>query len=178
MFGLLQGIIAALSRLAGQLAGLLALLCLALVGAGVAARYFFNASQSWIDESATWLVVAMVMLAMAESQRRNENIGVDALVLKFGRNGQRRLAFFSALSVGIVGGLMVWAGIETVSFSRMIGVMAHTLSWMPMWWIHMFLPIGGALLVAVAAVQLVGTLRSSWQPEQADGGIHGARSHE
>lgn len=178
MFHRIEQGIAAISRLAGHLAGLAALLCLALVGGGVIARYFFHASQAWIDETATWLVVAMVMLALAESQRRNENIGVDALVLKFGASGQRRLAILSAASVGVVGALMVWAGIETVQFSQMIGVMAHTMAWVPLWWIQAFLPLGGGLLLIVSAVQLIGTLRSDWRPALPDDGIHGTRSHE
>jgi len=170
--------VASLSRLASMLAGLAALICLVLVGAGVGARYFFNASQSWIDESATWMVVIMVMLAMPEAQRLNANIGVDALVLKFSHRGQRRLALLSALSVAIVAVLMIWAGIETVSFSRMIGVMANTLAWVPLWWIQVFLPIGGTLLLLVSAVQFSDALRRDWQPPAAADPIHGTRSHE
>jgi len=175
---LITRFIALLSSLAAQVAGLAALICLVLVGAGVVARYFFHAAQSWIDESATWLVIIMVLLAMPEAQRLNANIGVDALVTKFNRTGQRLLALFSALSVAVVGGLMLWAGIDTVSFSQMIGVKANTLAWVPMWWIHAFLPIGGTLLLLVALVQLAEALNPKWQPPVADDPIHGTRSHE
>ncbi|MBP7065976.1 TRAP transporter small permease subunit [Ferrovibrio sp.] len=170
--------VASICRFASALAGLAALVCLALVGIGVGARYFFHASQSWIDETATWLVVIMVMLAMPEAQRLNANIGVDALTLKFGLRGQRRLALFSAASVAVVGGLMLWAGIETVSFSQMIGVMANTLAWVPLWWVQIFLPIGGSLLLLVALVQFGAALRSDWQPPASDDPVHGTRSHE
>ncbi|WP_428247739.1 TRAP transporter small permease [Ferrovibrio sp.] len=175
---LVARLIALLSGLASKVAGLAALICLVLVGAGVVARYFFNAAQSWIDESATWLVIIMVLLAMPEAQRLNANIGVDALVMKFNRRGQRLLALFSALSVAVVGGLMLWAGIETVSFSQMIGIKANTMAWVPMWWIQVFLPIGGSLLLLVSLVQLFEVFSPNWQPPNADDPIHGTRSHE
>jgi TRAP-type C4-dicarboxylate transport system permease small subunit len=170
--------VASLSRLASMLAGVAALICLVLVGAGVGARYFFNASQSWIDETATWMVVIMVLLAMPEAQRVNANIGVDALVLRFGHRGQRLLALFSSVSVAVVAALMIWAGFETVSFSRMIGVMANTLAWVPLWWIQVFLPIGGSLLLLVSILQFAAALRRDWQPPASDDPIHGTRSHE
>lgn len=174
----LDRLVGALARLGLGLAGLAALLCLVLVGAGVVARYGFNASQPWIDELATWLVVAMVMLAVAEAQRRGDHIGVDALVLRFRATGQRRLAFFSSLSVGAVGALMVSAGIDTVSFSRLIGIKAVSIAWVPMWWVHLLLPVGGALLLAVAAVQLLAILTGRWSPPAAADTLHGTRSHE
>lgn len=167
-----------LSRLGLGLAGIAALLCLFLVGLGVGTRYFFSAAQSWIDESASWLVIIMVMLAMPEAQRNNTNIGVDALVLKLGRQGQRLLALFSAVSVIAVAIVMLLAGIEMVEFSQMIGVMANTLAWVPLWWIQVFLPIGGALLLLVALVQFFAALRRDWQPPANDDPVHGTRSHE
>lgn len=175
---LIERLIAAVSRLGLRLAGMAALLCLALVGAGVVARYAFNASQSWIDESATWLVVAMVLLAAPEAQRKGDHIGVDALVLKFSARGRLRLAFFSALSVAAVGALMLWAGLETVAFSRMIGIKANTMAWVPMWWVHVLLPIGGTLLLAVAVTELGAILSGRWHPPSSDPALHGTRSHE
>lgn len=175
---LVERLIAAVSRLGLRLAGMAALLCLALVGTGVVARYGFNAAQSWIDEIATWLVVAMVLLATPEAQRRGDHIGVDALVQKFSARGRLRLGFFSALSVAAVGALMLWAGLETVAFSRMIGIKANTLAWVPMWWVHLLLPVGGALLLAVALVELGTILGGRWRPPESDPAIQGTRSHE
>ncbi len=171
-------IIEALASLAGKLAGLAALICLALVGAGVAMRYFVNAPQAWIDETATWAVIAMVLLAAPMAQSRDEHIGVDALVLRFGPRGRRLLAVFSAISVAAVGALMLWAGIETVSFSRMIGIMAQTVAWMPMWIVQSLLPIGGGLLLLAALAQLLTILQPGWTPPKSDDPVHGTRSHE
>lgn len=171
-------IIEALASLAGKLAGLMALVCLGLVAVGVGMRYFVNMPQAWIDETATWTVIAMVMLAAPMAQLRDEHIGVDALVQRFGPRGRRLLAIFSALSVAAVGALMLWAGIETVSFSQMIGIMAQTLAWMPMWIVQSLLPIGGGLLLLAALAQLLTTLQPGWTPPKNDGPVHGTRSHE
>ncbi|WP_374634624.1 TRAP transporter small permease [Ferrovibrio sp.] len=175
---IIDRIVTGLANLAGKLAGLVALICLALVGAGVAMRYFVNMPQSWIDETATWTVIAMVMLAAPMAQLRDDHIGVDALVLRFGPRGRRLLAIFSALSVAAVGALMLWAGIETVSFSQMIGIMAQTLAWMPMWIVQSLLPIGGGLLLLTALAQLLKILQPGWEPPKTDDPIHGTRSHE
>ncbi|MBX3455369.1 TRAP transporter small permease [Ferrovibrio sp.] len=175
---IIDRIVTGLANLAGKLAGLVALICLALVGAGVAMRYFVNMPQSWIDETATWTVIAMVMLAAPMAQLRDDHIGVDALVLRFGPRGRRLLAIFSALSVAAVGALMLWAGIETVSFSQMIGIMAQTLAWMPMWIVQSLLPIGGGLLLLTALAQLLKILQPGWVPPKTDDPIHGTRSHE
>ncbi len=175
---IVERIVAGLASLAGKLAGLMALLCLALVGTGVGMRYFAHAPQSWIDETATWTVIAMVLLAAPMAQWRDEHIGVDALVLRFGPHGRRLLALFSAITVAMVGALMLWAGIETVSFSQMIGIMANTLAWMPMWIVQSLLPIGGGLLMLTALAQLLTILRPGWTPPKSDDPVHGTRSHE
>lgn len=169
----------ALAMLGARIAGLLSLVCLVLVGSSVAWRYFLNRPQSWIDEAATWLVIGMVLLAVPEVQRRGDHIGVDALVLKLKPAGQKRLAFFSALSVAVVAGMMIQSGIETVQFSAMLGIKAQSFAWLPMWWIQALLPIGGALLLLVALGQLLAILTGRWQPAtDADAIEHATRSHE
>ena len=62
---LLGRVVGALSALATALAALLMLAITGIVGYGVALRYLFNQPQVWSDELASYLIVLVVMLAIA-----------------------------------------------------------------------------------------------------------------
>jgi TRAP-type C4-dicarboxylate transport system permease small subunit len=146
--------ISVISRSFAALAALATLACLALVAVSVAARYLFGTPLPWIDEVAGWCVVALVMLSVAEAQRRGEHIAVEP--------PQRLAGTRIALAAGFVGVAAVLAtalvllreGIETVEFSRMVGV-ATNVEGVPAWWLHALIPLGAALLALVAAAQLL-----------------------
>jgi TRAP-type C4-dicarboxylate transport system permease small subunit len=146
--------VARLSRLAAVIASVATLACLALVAVSVIARYAFGTPLPWADEVAGWLVVALVMLAVAEAQRRGEHIGVDPP----GRIAGSRLALaFGFLGIGSVLAtalVLLHEGIETVAFSRMVGI-ATNVDGVPAWWLHALIPLGAALLALVATAQLL-----------------------
>ncbi|MFC7608456.1 TRAP transporter small permease [Teichococcus aestuarii] len=110
--------------------------------------------QPWIDKTAGWLVVALVLLAAPEAQRRFEHIGVDVLTNALRGHAARGARLVSTLSVALVAGILLHAGLETVAFSRMIGVMTE-IDGVPVWWIQALLPLGAALLMVVALAQSV-----------------------
>ena len=149
---LLERLVGLLARLAAACGAVATVTCLAMVGYAVAMRYVFGAPQPWIDKAAGWLVVALVMLAAPEAQRRFEHIGVDVAVSKLGPRLARVAHLLGALSVAVVAAVLFMAGWETVSFSRMIGLMTD-IEGVPVWWIQVLLPIGAALLFIVAACQ-------------------------
>ena len=148
----LQRAVAIVSRLAVALGGLATLTCLALVGYGVLMRYLFGQPQPWVDKVAGWLVLALVMLAAAEAQRRFEHIGVDVAVGKLGPRLARAAHLVGALSVVAVAAVLLHAGLEAVAFSRMIGVMTE-LGGVPEWWVQALLPLGAGLLLLVGLFQ-------------------------
>ncbi len=141
-----------LARAAGWLASAATLLCLLLVCVAVGARYLFAAPLGWSDKVAGWLVVALVMLAAPEAQRRFEHIGVDVAVGRVGPRLARFAHLIGALSVALVAAILLSAGIEAVAFSRMIGMMTDV-EGVPEWWIQALLPVGAALLLLVALAQ-------------------------
>jgi TRAP-type C4-dicarboxylate transport system permease small subunit len=122
---------------------------------GVAARYFFNRPLNWNDEVSGWLVVGIVMLAIADCQRRNENIGVDLLLEK--SRGRRRAALlaFGMAMVAICALAMTWYGVEMVQFSKMLDLRSNTIGWVPLWPIQILVPLGAALLLVVSLAQLL-----------------------
>ncbi len=149
---ILAGAVAWLSRIAGAVGSVATVTCLVLIGWSVVARYVFGAPQGWIDKVAGWLVVMLVLLAAPEAQRRFEHIGVDIAVARIGPAWARAARILGALSVCAVAAILVFAGLEAVAFSRMVGLMTD-IEGVPEWWIQAILPVGAAVLFLVAAVQ-------------------------
>ena len=147
---LLEAAAHSLARAAGWLASAATLLCLALVCAAVGARYLLAMPLGWSDKVAGWLVVALVLLAAPEAQRRFEHIGVDVAVGRIGPRLARYAHLLGALSVALVAAVLLSAGIEAVEFSRMTGMMTD-IEGVPEWWIQALLPLGATLLLVALA---------------------------
>jgi TRAP-type C4-dicarboxylate transport system permease small subunit len=143
----------AVSRAGALLSSAATLLCLVLICVTVAARYLLGMPIGWADKVASWLVVALVLLGAPEAQRRFEHIGVDVAVARAGPRLARLIRLVGALAVAAVAAILLAAGIETVQFSRMVGLMTDV-EGVPEWWIQSLLPIGGALLLVVALAQV------------------------
>ncbi|WP_431285166.1 TRAP transporter small permease [Humitalea sp. 24SJ18S-53] len=150
----LASAVAALSRLAGAIGSVATVTCLLLIGWSVVARYVFGQPQGWIDKVAGWLVVALVLLAAPEAQRRFEHIGVDIAVGRIGPAWARAARIAGAVSVAVVAAILFFAGLEAVEFSRMVGLMTD-IEGVPEWWIQVILPVGAAVLFLVAVVQAI-----------------------
>ncbi|MBP0446211.1 TRAP transporter small permease [Roseomonas sp. SSH11] len=164
----MQRAIALLSRFACGLASVSTVVCLVLIGASVVARYLFHTPQPWIDKVAGWLVVALVLLAAPEAQRRFEHIGVDVAVGRMGPGLARAAHLLGAASVAAVAAILLWAGWEAVEFSRMVGLMTE-IEGVPEWWIQLLLPVGSAVLLLVALAQCI-VLATGGRPENLPSG--------
>jgi TRAP-type C4-dicarboxylate transport system permease small subunit len=147
-----EAAVALLARATGWLASAATLLCLVLVCVSVGARYLLGMPLGWSDKVAGWLVLALVLLAAPEAQRRFEHIGVDVAVGRIGPRLARYAHLLGALSVALVAAILLAAGIEAVQFSMMIGMMTD-IEGVPEWWIQALLPVGAALLLLVALAQ-------------------------
>jgi TRAP-type C4-dicarboxylate transport system permease small subunit len=151
----------ALSRvvraLAGAAMGLAAaglLLSLALIGWAVVMRYVFNAAPVWVDEVVAFLLVAIVMLAAAQTFRRNEHIGVDLLVERLSARGRRWAAAWGALATLGITGVLIFNGWGTAMLARTLGLLTEGhLEW-PTWWLMLLMPVGGLLLLLAAVEAL------------------------
>jgi TRAP-type C4-dicarboxylate transport system permease small subunit len=146
------------SQAAAGLAGLACLACLGLVCYGVAARYFWGRPQPWSDEVVVWLVVACVLLATPEAQRRNEHIGVDALLEKASGRVRHWMLLFGLAAVAATALTLLIEGIEMVAFTRLLGLRPLVNPEMPLWLVQALLPLSAGLLLAVVAVQIVARL--------------------
>ena len=141
-----------LSGAAMALAAACLLLSFALIGWAVLMRYVFNAAPVWVDEVVGFALVAIVLLAAAQTLRRGEHIGVDLLVTRLSAPAARWAQLWAALAVGLVAAILVFNGWGTASLARRLGLVTEgSLEW-PTWWLMLLMPVGGALL-GLAAVE-------------------------
>jgi TRAP-type C4-dicarboxylate transport system permease small subunit len=151
---LLEAGVALLCRLGALLGALAGLTCFVLVCASVGWRYFLGRPQPWIDHVAAWLVVALTMFAAAETQRRGEHIGVALLTTRLAGRRRRAARLFGAAAVALTAFILLLEGLDTVAFSRMVGI-ATDVEGVPIWWVHTLIPIGAGLLLLAALAQIV-----------------------
>ncbi|MBZ0226748.1 MAG: TRAP transporter small permease [Comamonas sp.] len=129
------------------LSALAILVSLALIGWAVVMRYFFNAAPVWVDEFVGHLLVATVMLAVAQTFRRGEHIGVDVLVERLPATGKRWAVGWAAITSGAVALVLIVSGWQTSMLARTLGLVTEGhLEW-PTWWLMLLLPLGGAMLL-------------------------------
>lgn len=148
--------VAWLSAVAMALSAAGLLVSLALIGWAVIMRYVFNAAPIWVDEVVGFLLVAIVLLAAAQTFRRGEHIGVDLLVDRLGDTGRRWALGWAAVVTACVALVLIVNGWETAMLARMLGLLTEGhLEW-PTWWLMLLMPVGGALL-------LLATVESLWR---------------
>jgi len=130
------------------------LVSLALIGWAVVMRYLFNAAPVWVDEVVGHLLVAIVLLAAAQTFRRGEHIGVDVLTDMLPPTGKRWALGWAALVTIAVALVLIVNGWQTAELARMLGLVTEGhLEW-PTWWLMLLMPLGGALLLLAAVEAL------------------------
>lgn len=132
------------------------LVALALIGWSVVMRYFFNAPPVWVDEAVSHLLVAIVMLAVAQTFRRGGHIGVDVLVDQLSPAAKRWALAWAALVSAGVALVLVVNGWDTAMLARTFGQVTEGYLQWPSWVLMLFLPLGGALL-------LLATVETFWR---------------
>jgi TRAP-type C4-dicarboxylate transport system permease small subunit len=151
---LLGRVVAVLASTAMAVSAAGLLVSLALIAWSVVMRYVFNAAPVWVDDIVGFLLVATVMLAAAQTLRRDEHIGVDILTTKLGPKGQRWARAWAALASGAVGCLLIFNGWGTAMLAKTLGLLTEGgLEW-PTWLLMLLMPLGGALLLLAAVEAL------------------------
>src|SRR5687767_10984302 len=72
-----------------QLAALIVILIACSFCYEVAARYFFNAPTAWANALVSYMLCAVIFLAMPEQTRRRTHIAITVLVDRAGATGRR-----------------------------------------------------------------------------------------
>jgi TRAP-type C4-dicarboxylate transport system permease small subunit len=106
-----RGVAAAATLLAA--AGVLCVFALmVLVTSDVVARYGFNNPSNWADEGATFLLVAIVFLGLAQNLRQGSHIRIDAFIKPLPAGAHAALELI-AYSVGVVFSVVLFLGAWT-----------------------------------------------------------------
>jgi TRAP-type C4-dicarboxylate transport system permease small subunit len=128
-------------------------------------RYALNRPPAWVDDTVGFLLVAIVMLAAAQVQRRGEHIGVDLLAARLSPRARRWADAWAALAALAAGLVLVVNGWQTAMFSRTLGIVAEGNVEIPVFWVQLALPLGGAMLTLVALESLARLAAGLERPE-------------
>lgn len=131
------------------------LVSLALIAWAVLMRYGFSRPPAWVDDTVGFLLVGIVMLAAAQVLRRGEHIGVDLLTARLSPRARRWAEAWAALAALAAALVLVVNGWNTAMFSRLLGIVAEGNVEIPVYWVQLLLPLGGAMMALVALEALV-----------------------
>lgn len=159
-------LLGALTQAAAALSAALVLVSLALISWAVLMRYAFNRPPAWVDDSVGFMLVGVVMLAAAQVQRRGEHIGVDVLTAKLSPRARRWADAWAALAALAAALVLVVNGWSTAMFARMLGIVAEGNVEIPVFWIQLALPLGGAVM-ALVALESLARLAAGAPPAEA-----------
>ena len=154
VLALVARVLGALTQAAVAAAAAGVLASLALIAWAVAMRYVFNRPPAWVDDAVGFVLVGVVMLAAAQVLRRGEHIGVDLLTSRLSPRARVWAEAWSALAVLAAALVLLVNGWSTALFSRSLGIVAEGNVEIPVFWVQLCLPLGGAMMALVALESL------------------------
>jgi TRAP-type C4-dicarboxylate transport system permease small subunit len=139
---------------------------LALIAWAVVMRYAFNRPPAWVDDAVGFLLVGIVMLAAAQVLRRGEHISVDLLASRLSPRSRRWADAWAGLAALAAGLVLAANGWSTAMFSRSLGIVAEGNVEIPVFWVQLALPLGGAMM-ALVALESLARLAAGEPPAEA-----------
>jgi C4-dicarboxylate transporter DctQ subunit len=130
---------------------LCALAMMVLVTGDVIARYGFNSPTTWADEMASYLLIAIVFLGLAQNLRQGSHIRIDVLTSRLPGAARRVFEVF-AYAAGVVFSVVLVAGcwVRFANFWER-GTTSDSPLLTPLW-IPMVPVLAGALVLALATL--------------------------
>jgi TRAP-type C4-dicarboxylate transport system permease small subunit len=131
-----------ITRAGYQLAALIVILIACSYCYEVGARYFFNAPTSWANTLVSYLLCAVIFLAMPEQTRRRAHIAITALVDRADPT-RRRLWRMSIAAISAATCVAVfWISAAETWTQFRDGVLTVAAYEVPKWWISIFIAYG------------------------------------
>jgi TRAP-type C4-dicarboxylate transport system permease small subunit len=144
---------------------------LALIAWAVVMRYAFNRPPAWVDDAVGFLLVGIVMLAAAQVLRRGEHISVDLLASRLSPRSRPWADAWAALAALTAGLVLAANGWSTAMFSRSLGIVAEGNVEIPVFWVQLALPLGGAMMALVALESLARLAAGEPPAEEPHAGV-------
>jgi TRAP-type C4-dicarboxylate transport system permease small subunit len=151
------------------LAGLVVIVCL-----GVFFRYVLNASLTWYDEFASYMLVWLTFYGTVVADYQRRHIGFDVLVNKLAPPARKVVDVVAELAV--LGFQFVLFYYGWVLMQRMGDETAISLPWVKVSWISSVLPVTGGLLLLISVARMVGILSGRTDKQGGHGAWSGSSS--
>jgi TRAP-type transport system small permease protein len=132
---------------------LLLVLMVLVVSLGIFFRYVMNASLSWYDEFASYLLVWLTFYGAVVASYRRRHIGFEIVVDRLLPN-TKRIVELAAESC-VLGFQIVLFYYGWLLLQKMGDETSVSLVWVKMAWVYSVLPITGALMLAISILRLI-----------------------
>jgi TRAP-type C4-dicarboxylate transport system permease small subunit len=137
-----------------------------LVFGNVVSRYGFNYTPIWSEELARFLVVWSIFIGVAIGVRKNQHIGVDAII----RFLPHKLKLASEVLLNLIGvvviGILVYNSFEFIQHTREFEQLSPAMR-IPMYIPYIAMPVGLTLSIIHFIHNIVKLFTVPDQPEQA-----------
>lgn len=143
-----------LVRLAGMLSSLMILVTLVIVIYAIFQRYVLGTPLLWGDELLGYILVAIIMLGVAEALRRNDHISIDLVTNRLGEPQRRLTRMWSDLSVMAFAIVLGWSTWDSILFAYDFGSYSSGYIEIATWIPQIPIMIGCLLLVLVTLTRL------------------------
>lgn len=125
---------------------LLVLILVILVMAETISRYVFNSPLMIVDEFGAYILVTIVIVGAADTWADGGHINIDTFLRMLPEKLQRRIQIFTYILVMLFTPLLIYAGIELVSYSGKFGIRSETWLRTPLVWPQLMILLGFVLL--------------------------------
>ncbi|MQX36969.1 TRAP transporter small permease [Roseospira navarrensis] len=125
-----------------------------MVSYDVTMRYVFTAPTKWALEISEFFLLWATYLAAASVLRHRENIRITLLYDVVGPLGRRLFDTVSLTIIAVFSGVAVVHGIDVLVDSVEQGRRTSTMLQVPKWMTELSIPVGFALLLAQALIEL------------------------
>ena len=161
-----RAVAAAASVLAA--AGVLCVIAMMLVVTNeVGSRYLLNAPSTWSDETASYLLIAIVFLGLAQTLRSSSHIRID-IVTNLVSSRTRLWLDLTAYGIGLVFSVMLlvgcWIRFHNFWVRNTISDAGSITLWIPM----VPVVLGAAALVLAMSTGFISACRSAFGDRQGD----------
>ena len=132
---------------------LLLVLMVVIVSLGVFFRYVLNASLSWYDEFASFLLVWLTFYGAVVASYRRRHIGFEIVVDRFTPSTRKIIELIAESCVLGFQAVLFYHGWQLMQ--RMGDETTVSLVWVKMRWIYSVLPITGGLMLVISFIRFV-----------------------
>ena len=153
---------------------LLLVLMVLLVSLGVFYRYVLNASLSWYDEFASFLLVWLTFYGAVVASYRRRHIGFEIVVDRFTPSTRKIIELVAESCVLGFQAVLFYHGWQLMQ--RMGDETTVSLVWVRMRWIYSVLPITGGLMLVISLMRFVSIAAGNESGKGGDSAWSGSSS--